>query len=159
GLRGPSLEPGGPRLLLLGDSFVLGTGVEDDQCVSALLQKHLGPRGWRVVNAEVDSYAPILEYLWLRERGLALHPDVVVLAYDMSDLLQEREYRRAATFGPDGDPLTVSHDRTQGALGALGRLEHALRRHLYFTSWALRRLGEVDEWNTGTRVLEGDLPD
>lgn len=77
GLRGR--EPDSPkrhgacRLLMLGDSFTMGEGVSDSEAFPALLERSLAarmPAGVEVLNAGVDSYAPILSYLDLRENLL-----------------------------------------------------------------------------------------
>jgi len=59
------------RVLMLGDSFTMGKGVEDDQTFSALMQVSLNRRkacgdvAFEVLNGGVDSYAPVLSYLQL----------------------------------------------------------------------------------------------
>jgi len=58
------------RILMLGDSFTMGKGVEDDQTFSILLEEALNKRRAicngktiEVLNAGVDSYAPILSFI------------------------------------------------------------------------------------------------
>ena len=118
GLRGPDVEPkkapGTYRILTLGDSFTMGKGVADDKTFSALLERSLNGRGAgggraiQVLNAGVDSYSPLLSYLQLTRLAPVLEPDLVVQAFDMSDLIQEIAYRAAATVGPDGEILGVN---------------------------------------------------
>ncbi|MBN2056581.1 hypothetical protein JW905_16770, partial [bacterium] len=83
GLRGQdvSLEktPGTWRLLMLGDSFTMGKGVDDDKTFSALLeqmlnQQYAGQPGCQVLNAGVDSYSPILSYFQLTGHLKNLQP-------------------------------------------------------------------------------------
>jgi lysophospholipase L1-like esterase len=114
GLRGPKVELPRPNstviVLLLGDSFVMGKGVADDETFAALLQHRLRSvdgRRVEVLNGGVDSYAPILSYLQYRTQLSGAAADVVVLALDMSDPLQEQAYRRAAIFDDHGLPLAV----------------------------------------------------
>ncbi len=114
GLRGR--EPEMPkrrdayRIVMLGDSFTMGEGVSDDQTFSALLERSLSSRlsaRIEILNAGVDSYAPILSYLDLRENLLRLEPDAVLLNLDMSDLLQEQYYRSLAVRGPESMEAAV----------------------------------------------------
>ena len=61
--------PGTRRILMLGDSFTEGDGVEYGETFSARLQAMLDstvlPERWEVINAGVGSYAPLVEYLYL----------------------------------------------------------------------------------------------
>jgi hypothetical protein len=76
--------PGKVRVLALGDSMTYGLGVEDDETYSAVLEK-LDPR-LEVVNAGVAGYSTAEELLLLREQGLRLAPDVVLVAFLWNDL-------------------------------------------------------------------------
>jgi hypothetical protein len=161
GYRGPErprAKPAGvKRLWLSGDSFTLGKGVADDECFAALIEKRLnehGPR-YEVLNGGVDSYAPLLEYLDLEARGFSFHPDLVVLAFDVSDLWQEEAYHRLARSGPDGAPVGVDGVRSLESIPRPVRVERWLRRHSYFWAWALRRLDEWDRTWERTAILEG----
>jgi len=141
GLRGADTtleKPAGTiRVLMLGDSFTMGKGVEDDETFSALLERSLqramdtcgGPRV-EVLNAGIDSYAPILSYLHLKSELLQLGADVVVLNLDNSDLVQETVYRRDAVFDPDGEPLAVP---SLGQDSLYERIRSWTERNLFFT--------------------------
>ena len=138
GLRGRETTvekpPGTRRIVMLGDSFTMGKGVEDDETFSVLVERALqaslaacGGGSVEVLNGGVDSYAPILSYLQL-ERDLArLAPDLVVLNVDNSDLIQEAAYRQQAVRGPTGEIIAVPQ---------LGR-DSLYER---FLSWTSRRL-------------------
>jgi lysophospholipase L1-like esterase len=91
GLRGPELpEPisGERRVLFLGDSFVAGFEVEQEETFTALLEgrleKRVGP-GVRVINAAVRGYGTDQSYLWFRERGRALGAELVVAVFSAND--------------------------------------------------------------------------
>jgi hypothetical protein len=161
GYRGPERprpKPAGvKRIWLAGDSFTFGKGVGDDECFPALLEKRLGA-GYEVLNGGVDSYAPLVEYLDLEARGFSFEPDLVVLAFDVSDLWQEQAYRALATFAPDGTPLASDGRQHLERISYRVRVERWLRRRSYFWSWALRNLDERDRtWHTA-EVLEGRAP-
>jgi hypothetical protein len=92
GLRSPDRPAGKPpdryRILMLGDSFTMGKGVEDHHTFSVLLERSLNEkvpacngRTIEVLNAGVDSYAPILSFIQLQRDLHRLEPDVVVLNF------------------------------------------------------------------------------
>jgi hypothetical protein len=131
------------RVLMLGDSFTMGKGVEDHETFSVLVEQILrqataacrGPEV-EVLNGGVDSYAPILSHLQLKSDLRSLDPDVVVVNLDNSDLIQEAVYRQQATFGSDGEPLAVP---ATGQDSAYERLRGWTERHLFFTRLLLSR--------------------
>lgn len=142
GMRGPDATvekpPGTYRIVTLGDSFTMGKGVEDDQTFTALLGESLAKRmqacggpAIEVLNGGVDSYAPILSYIQLKRDIAPLHPDLVVLSLDVSDLVQESAYRSQAVFGEDGDitavPQLKPHD------GVYEKIRDWTSRNLFFT--------------------------
>lgn len=93
GLRGTAVgrskPPGTLRILVLGDSFAFGFGVEDDETFPArletLLRERLG-RPVEVLNAGVPGWNTAHYGLFLRERGLALQPDRVLVALMGNDV-------------------------------------------------------------------------
>src|SRR5262249_61615194 len=96
----PGASPAGTkRILVLGDSFTEGVGVSAAETFTAQLQSLLDGAGldrWRIINAGVASYSPLLEYLYLKTQGLALEPDVVLLNLDLSDVYDDFEYAQRA---------------------------------------------------------------
>ncbi|MCE9613098.1 MAG: SGNH/GDSL hydrolase family protein [Lentisphaerae bacterium] len=75
--------PGRKRLLVIGDSFAWGMGVDADARFSALLaERH--PQ-WDIINAGCSGYGTDQELLYLRRDGLALRPDVVLLLFSAND--------------------------------------------------------------------------
>jgi hypothetical protein len=180
GLRGADIPVAKPlnsyRILMLGDSFTMGKGVEDDETFSVLLEAALRRRiaecgGFRrieVINGGVDSYAPILSYLQLTRDLAALEPDVVVLNLDVSDLVQETAYRQMATFGPDGDPLAVPQKAIDSSFTEKARIW--VQRHLFLTrailyyaiekadyrEFTVRQVVEQANFAVAAHTLEGD---
>jgi hypothetical protein len=138
GLRGRETTVEKPqntrRILMLGDSFTMGKGVQDDEAFSVLLEKMLQESltacnggNVEVLNAGVDSYAPVLEFLYLKRELARLTPDLVVLNFDHSDLVQEAAYRHQAVRDPQGEITAVPQ---------------VWRKSLYerFLSWTTRNL-------------------
>jgi lysophospholipase L1-like esterase len=87
GLRGAgtpvSSANGHRRILCIGDSFTFGKGVDDSSTYAVQLERILNAHAslpkWDVLNAGVVSFGTANEYHFLRTRGRALQPDVVVL--------------------------------------------------------------------------------
>ncbi len=88
GFRGAEVPAAKPpaklRVLVLGDSFTYGIGVADDETFSVRLEA-LDPR-FEVLNTGVNGYGTAQELLLLRDQGLALRPDVVVVVFFWNDL-------------------------------------------------------------------------
>jgi hypothetical protein len=100
------------RILMLGDSFTEGDGVEYHETFSARLQgmidtSRLSGR-WEVINGGVGSYAPVIEHLFLLEGGLVLQPDIVVLNLDLSDFFDDLGYSALARYDEHGVTRGVS---------------------------------------------------
>jgi lysophospholipase L1-like esterase len=91
GLRGPEVgaapAPGRRRLLVLGDSVVYGEGLDEPDTFPVLLEHELGARGEpsEVLNGAAPGYNTGAELAWLREVGLALRPDAVVVGVSLND--------------------------------------------------------------------------
>ena len=112
----PIPKPAGTfRILMLGDSFTEGGGLENDETVAKVVEAGLrrGACGDAVdvVNAGHASYSPILEYLLLRDPGLRLQPDLVVLNFDMTDVHDDFVRTRIARLDAGGLPIAVAPDR------------------------------------------------
>lgn len=87
-------KPAGTRrALLLGDSFVFGSGVELEQTFGAHLEQALGA-GWEVLNMGVPGYTSGHAAELLAKRGLAFEPDLVVLFISDNDFYTEGRQRR-----------------------------------------------------------------
>lgn len=104
GLRGKessrSKPDGVKRVLVFGDSFVFGLGVDEEALFTSHLERLLerSSRGrTEVLNLGVSGYSTDQEYILLEEPGLRLSPDVVVLVVCDNDFLGNTEdfaYRR-----------------------------------------------------------------
>ncbi len=100
------------RILMVGDSFTEGDGVYSNETFSKKLEEKLqaekAPVKIEVINAGVGSYSSLLEYLYLKNFGLELQPDLVILNFDLSDVHDDINYTTLARFDPNGIPLGVS---------------------------------------------------
>ncbi|MBL8153138.1 MAG: SGNH/GDSL hydrolase family protein [Anaerolineae bacterium] len=108
---------GAYRVLALGDSFTYGYYVHNEEAWPARLEEALrqqmnGPV--QVLNAGVPGYTVEDELGYLREKGLALQPDVVVLGVYTNDIMDmtpriRQYFARAVVLeqsAPEARPLT-----------------------------------------------------
>ena len=71
------------RMLVLGDSFGWGFGVEQDEVFSEILERR--HPDWEIINASVSGYGTDQQLLYLERRGRRFAPDVVLLLFNDSD--------------------------------------------------------------------------
>jgi hypothetical protein len=71
-------QPGEFRIAVLGDSFTVSAGVEQEAIFTSLLEKRL--ERTRIINLAVGGYNIVQYALVLQEVGLALQPDLVLVA-------------------------------------------------------------------------------
>lgn len=78
---------GRTRVLMLGDSFVLGWGVAEEDGIPRNLDRMLNRDGnaYEVINMGVGNYNTAMEADLFEWKGLAFHPDIVVLVYFVND--------------------------------------------------------------------------
>ena len=71
------------RILVLGDSFAWGYGVEESERFSQLLEEALGVE---VINAGVSGYSTDQELLWYRNEGIKYETDLVIVVVAGNDV-------------------------------------------------------------------------
>jgi lysophospholipase L1-like esterase len=71
------------RILVLGDSFAWGYGVEESERFSQLLEKSLNVE---VINAGVSGYSTDQELLWYKNEGIKYDTDFVILVLAGNDV-------------------------------------------------------------------------
>jgi hypothetical protein len=126
GGRGPERErlkpPGTARILLLGDSFAFGWGVEQDETFGARLERRLSERAGpvEVLSAAVPGWSTDQQYLYLRTQGLALGPDLILLAASENDI-QEIGFNRLTL---DENRLPVRIEPMWRIIDAAGRMRY-----------------------------------
>ncbi|HET7290012.1 MAG TPA: SGNH/GDSL hydrolase family protein [Thermodesulfobacteriota bacterium] len=151
---GEKKDPGAYRIVMLGDSFTFGAGVGDDQTFSSVLEKILNassPGKYEVVNCGVESFSPVLEYIQLKRNIDRLKPDMVIMNFDMSDLMNELVYRKEASLGGDGEPLAVSgmEDYRRSREGTMRRLRSWVYENLFITTALIETIGKRFRGDTG----------
>jgi lysophospholipase L1-like esterase len=127
GYRGELLpvEPAGElRVAMVGDSFVFGSLVDDDDTLpsqlEALLSERLGAGRVRVANLGVPGYQLGQLLALLEQRVARLEPDIVVLNLYVNDTIPAPETYAGGEHDPDAPPPT-SAERWIQRLGLTSR--------------------------------------
>lgn len=127
----PAKAPGEFRIIVLGDSFTVSAGVDFARIYTSLVQAKL-QETWpqaRVINLAVGGYNVIQYRMVLEEVGLALEPDLIVVALfpenDFNNDTYETNYRVAAGRAA-AVPQLPWHERLYVHRAYLGRLETLL---------------------------------
>jgi lysophospholipase L1-like esterase len=118
--------PGVRRVLLLGDSFVFGWGVEAEESIAKQLERRLA--GVEVLNGGCSGWSTAQEGAFLRDEGIRYDPDVVLLFFCENDV-EANEARYHFT----GGELRGSEEGD----GWIPDLKRFLARHVAL--WALQR--------------------
>lgn len=71
------------RMLVLGDSFGWGFGVEQQERFSEIIEN--AHPDWEIINTSVSGYGTDQSYLSLKRQGLKFKPDVVLLLFYEND--------------------------------------------------------------------------
>ena len=130
------------RIVVLGDSFAMGLGVEQQEAFPNLLEQEFFKQGVEVINLGMNGYSTDQELLTLMREGVRYQPDLVIVVYFHNDL-SDNFYAR--TIMNNAKPLfevdeggTLRLARVPGPKGAgsrtgfLGRLFRGLRNHSAF---------------------------
>ena len=127
GLRGPEIGPGSAdalRILVIGDSFVFGVGVEDAETFTAVLAAGLTREGVVAegLNAGIPAFGVPDAEDWLRRHGVDLEPDIVILAIFLGNDLVDASPDREEILMVDG--LLVPSQSAGGLKAWLHRHSH-----------------------------------
>ncbi len=95
GLRGPErgyeTPPGVTRVLLIGDSFVEGFGVAEQEGIASRLEARLQPRRVEVLNGGTRGYSTDQQLLFYRNEGKRYEPGVVLLFVFFNDVVANQK--------------------------------------------------------------------
>ena len=163
GLRGPDPvipKPAGvTRLLVMGDSFIFGFPVKDDETFAHLLEQGLRQQGYpvEVVNGGVSGYAPTLHYVSLRDQFMAFEPNAAILWLDLGDVQEDAWFQKNLLYDHQGrivrcDPRYINgrYDWWEWAKRN-SLLAQYLDRKLVRTVFKMRILGPIGYLKTALR--------
>lgn len=127
GLRGSEIglkRPGRMRILVLGDSFVFGVGVDEPQSYPRRLEAILRQGGIdaEVLNAGVPGYGFTEAVDWFERHGTGLAPDLILLTAFLGNDFE------------DALPGQTKSEVVDGALQVRGEGGSRLARALYYHS-------------------------
>jgi lysophospholipase L1-like esterase len=112
GLRGKETEfikpPGVRRIVVLGDSFMWGYGVENDEMFSSVLEKEI--TGSESINLGANGYSTVQELVRLETEGLRYDPDWTVLVFcwnDLEDNFDDKSGGRPVALVEEGENLRI----------------------------------------------------
>ena len=149
------------RVAVLGDSFVFGSGVTQDEPVTTRLQALLGP-SFDVINLGVPGYGTDQALLTLRRWGPRLKPDIVLAGFFWNDVMEnasaEMYGMQKPRFVLAGDSLALVPPRGAPGHSALAHLDALLGARSHLWSLVRRSFGEAtDRAEAETRPVMVDL--
>ncbi|MEC8024883.1 MAG: GDSL-type esterase/lipase family protein [Myxococcota bacterium] len=137
GFRGPPAKAGdSPKVIVLGDSFVFGMGVDDKQTFPHQLEVALRTHGLAsasVHNGGVPGYTVVdLEEQW-KEKLETFKPDWVVLCHNGSDLKEmARPYSLRRLMRFDAVNPERDDEEIRALINASDSRQEAIRSHFIF---------------------------
>jgi len=137
-VNAPATEPDAGRILVVGDSFTFGVGVDAEDAFPGVLERRLAesaPGAWTVRNGGVGGYGPLRTERLLRARQAAWDPDILVHAIyvgnDLEDARPESFLVEPRIEKGRMVSREATHVRVRLALRAHSHLYSLLRERLY----------------------------
>jgi hypothetical protein len=134
--------PGTFRILVVGDSFTMAHSVEAPETFVKVLERQLAEHAppdvhYEVLNAGVPGYNTVQEMAYLKRDGLALNPDLVILAFFVGNDIADNAVPADHVVVRDG--YLVERKSPGGMLPDGFRLFLARHSHLYHLLWPYQR--------------------
>lgn len=121
GYRGPEFTrekpPGTFRILFVGDSYIFGYGLDDNDVAARKLEEKLrarlasakngGSRKIEVINAGFHGSSPAQYELYLRKEGYDLAPDLILLAVLSDNDFTDVSYNEVVKRDAEGKPAVI----------------------------------------------------
>lgn len=151
------------RIVVLGDSLVMAVQVPLEQTFTARLEQALGakttpPPRYRVINAGVQGYGPVEEYLFHRHVTSRLSPDIVVMAlYVANDAVEALVSAGRLEDAAAGGARAAAPARPASALETLNQWRRrVIRRSMVLQVARLRFTTLLDRFG-GTQEIDPPL--
>jgi len=145
------------RIIVLGDSFAWGCGVEQDEVFVKLLEKMLNSdkpdARYEVFNMGINSWGTAQELLCLKNEALAYKPDLVILEYFKGNDLTDNLYSSLFKLDSIGNLMPAEY-RKQNLIWIKRITEdmpfyYFFTQHSYFVNYIRIRLLQ--------KVKDGDV--
>ena len=108
------------RIALLGTSYIMGSGVEDDEKVDVLVEEKLNARGddleYEILNFAVGGYGLLQQVDVVKKRVFDFKPDALFYVVQPSEI--ERSYLRL--FQPIKKGAEIGYDKVEEVISASG---------------------------------------
>lgn len=154
GYRGHAPEAGKRTLVVLGDSYTEGFGLEESEAFPAALERELragGAKDWQVLNGGTLGYSPALYALYFDRYFLTAHPEVVLLNLDFTDFTDDSYYLQIADYDSLGRPVAYPgrEEFPRWLLPYVYSNRSALLRfvHQEVNQWALAKRRGSEQWH------------
>jgi hypothetical protein len=148
------------RIAVLGDSFVFGSGVKQDETLTRRLAARLGP-SFEVINLGVPGYGTDQALLTLGRFGPRLHPDIVLAGFFWNDVMENASSEIYAMQKPryflEGGELLLARPGEAKGRTAFARLDAALGARSHLWSLVGRALGKRSGAEPEERPVMVDL--
>lgn len=111
--------PGTRRIVVLGDSFMWGFGVDNEDTFSTILQELIPDT--QTINLGVSGYSTVQELVRLQMEGVRYMPDVILLAFvwnDLRDNFDGREGTRPVAEIAEDGVLRIANRPVRKALSS-----------------------------------------
>lgn len=150
GLRGAEVPVPKPaetyRIVVLGDETIFAPETSDNDHFAHHAAELLHQRtrlNVEIINAGIPGACPLTEFLLLKQKLLAVQPDLVILHFDWSDVMDDRQLRRRTRSNAQGTPVSCAHVSLQHSTRTAHPLDH-LRQQFRLIDWGLTAAG--DQW-------------
>ncbi|MBI5742149.1 MAG: SGNH/GDSL hydrolase family protein [Nitrospirae bacterium] len=161
----PDRIPGKRRILVAGDSFTFGHGINNGDTYPDILEKTLD--GTEVLNFAVSGYGTDQQLLLLQKKGLRYRPDLVVLGFYKGDIFRNVERYHGNAQKPvfklsNGDlvltnvPVPEVTDMRQPDT-LFQSVERHSRIYRIFSEralWLLQHLGYGESWEVTEAIVK-----
>lgn len=141
--------PGESRILSLGDSVGFGLAIEAADHYSKIAQRRLNslnpPGRYHLVNAGGQGYSPSNYYVYLREEGLQVEPDMVIVEIELCNDIPDEALLSWRGDSGDGAPASIVGGRyvvswDGNLLGTYSRRSYFFEKTYTYTVFVRRLL-------------------
>jgi hypothetical protein len=152
-------EAGTTRILLLGDSFGWGFGVEQSDVLDQRIEQAYP--NIEIINASVNGYGTDQAYLYLKEKGLRYHPDVILLLFHPNDFINnshpEQYYYNKPVFRISGESLLLQNNPVPLQDWKQRSVSYIIGQ-TYFLRQVYIALGQIDQKVFGSAIAPKVMP-